>query len=61
MVFLAGGAGVLVDVPAKGVDGFGVGAFEPFFELSLWPSVRKCEETARAPAAAEFDDGAMLA
>ena len=49
-----------VDVPATGVEGFGVGAFDPFFELSLWPSERKCDDTARAPAAAEFDDGAML-
>ena len=47
------------EAPATGVDGFGVGALDPFLAVSRWPSLRKCEDTARAPAAAAVAFGAM--
>lgn len=56
-VLLTVGAGVFVDVPAAGVDAFGVGAL-PLF-LRLCPCEIKCDALARAPAAAVVDTGAI--
>lgn len=53
--------GVFDDAFATGVLGLGVGVFELFLALSLWPPVRKCEDTAFAPAAASVASGAIEA
>ena len=37
----------------------GVGALLPFLAARRWPDVRKLEEVARSPAAAEVAEGAM--
>ena len=50
---------MLVDLPATGVEAWGVGALAPFLEFSFWPPRRKLEDTARAPAAAVLEEGAM--